>query len=84
MSKVILDMAISIDGCIATADGEAGGLHGYLFSPSTEPWAIVQVVPKVLGDGMRLFDAGTRPVKLKLDRAVAAPDALHVAYQIAR
>lgn len=27
MSKVIIDMAISLDGCIATREGEDDGLH---------------------------------------------------------
>ena len=183
MSKVIIDMAISLDGCIATREGEDGGLHDYFFSPSgdtagivregilttgaiimgrraydlganlggfvDDPYAAAQfvithhapaapapgaeaftfvtdgvesairrakaaaagrdivigggadvagqfldaglvdelslhVVPKLLGDGMRLFDSRARRVTLTLARAVAAPDALHVVYRVSR
>ena len=138
MSKVIVDMAISLDGCIATREGEDGGLHDYFFSPSGDTAGIVRegilttgaiitdgvesairlarvaaagrdvvigggadvagqfldaglvdelslhVVPKLLGDGMRLFDSRARRVTLTLARAVAAPDALHVVYRVSR
>jgi dihydrofolate reductase len=183
MSNVILDMAISLDGCIATAEGEDGGLHDYFFSPSDATATIVQegirttgaiimgrlaydlgaksggfvddpytaaqfvithhapatvapgaeaftfvtdgiasaiqqakaaaggkdvviggganiarqfleaglvdelhlhVVPKILGNGMRLFDSGAGQLTLTLARAVAAPDALHVLYRVSR
>jgi dihydrofolate reductase len=181
MSKVILDMAMSLDGFVGTVDGRDGGLHGYFFSPSTEtatvmreaiastgaiimgrrsydlgaqhdgfadsPYTAAQFVvthevptqvargaeafvfvtggiesaleqaqlaaadrdvvigggpnvaqqflkaglidelylhvpPKVLGNGMRLFDLSEQQLKLTLARAVAAPDALHLLYLI--
>jgi dihydrofolate reductase len=34
MSKVILDMAMSLDGFIAGPNGEDHGLHDYFFSPA--------------------------------------------------
>lgn len=184
MRKVMVDMAMSLDGFVATVDGEDGGLHSYFFSPSPETAAVMQediattgaiimgrraydlgvkydgfadspydaaqfvithaapqtvargaesfvfvtdgiasalrqaqaaagaravvigggpdiarqflaagmvdelhlhVAPKLLGDGMRLFDATiARNLKLALQQAVTAPDALHLRYRLAR
>jgi dihydrofolate reductase len=41
MGKVVLDMAISLDGFVAGPNDEDGGLHDYFFSPSPETAAVI-------------------------------------------
>ena len=63
MSKVIIDMAISLDGCIATREGEDGGLHDYFFSPSGDTAEIVREGILTTGAiimGRRAYDLGAK------------------------
>jgi dihydrofolate reductase len=42
MAKVILDMAMSLDGFIAGANDEDGGLHNYFFAPSADTAKVIE------------------------------------------
>ena len=46
MAKVVLDMAVPLDGFICGSKGEDHGLHDYFFSPS-------RVTAKVIEEGFR-------------------------------
>ncbi|MEQ8675052.1 MAG: dihydrofolate reductase family protein [Aggregatilineales bacterium] len=61
MGKVILDMSMSLDGYIATADGKDGGLNDWYFSPPEKSKAIVDEMMRDLGViimGRKTFDEG--------------------------
>jgi len=61
MGKVILDMAMSLDGFIAGPNDEDMGLHDYFFSPSNETAAVVEQGIKTTGTiimGRRSYDIG--------------------------
>jgi dihydrofolate reductase len=61
MGQVILDLAITLDGFIATTDGQDGGLHRYFFSPSTETARVIQAGIAATGAivmGRRTYDLG--------------------------
>ncbi|MET0580102.1 MAG: dihydrofolate reductase family protein [Ilumatobacteraceae bacterium] len=38
---VLLDMAVSLDGCISTPDGQDGGLHDWYFDPTPPSKAVI-------------------------------------------
>ena len=43
----------------------------------------IHLVPKLLGDGIRLFDAmGGPQIQLELEQVIAAPDATHLRYRV--
>lgn len=61
MGKVVLDMTMSVDGCIAGSDGEPEGLHDWYFAPSPESQAIVEELQRSIGAmvlGRRTYDQG--------------------------
>jgi dihydrofolate reductase len=61
MGKVILDMSMSLDGCIAGPNHEDGGLHDYFFSPSGDTAQVVEEGIKTTGAiimGRRSYDLG--------------------------
>lgn len=61
MGKVVLDMTMSVDGCIAAADGGPAGLHDWFFAPSPESQAIVEELQRGMGAmvmGRRTYDQG--------------------------
>src|SRR5262245_53380724 len=61
MGKVILDMAMSLDGFIAGPNDEDGGLHDYFFSPSGDTAQVIEDGIKNTGAiimGRRTYDIG--------------------------
>ncbi|WP_263404816.1 dihydrofolate reductase family protein [Salinispora oceanensis] len=61
MGKVVLDMTMSVDGCIAAADGGPAGLHDWFFAPSPESQAIIEELQRSMGAmvmGRRTYDQG--------------------------
>jgi dihydrofolate reductase len=61
MGKVILDMAMSLDGFIAGPNDEDGGLHDYFFSPSGDTTKVIEEGFKTTGVivmGRRSYDMG--------------------------
>lgn len=61
MGKVVLDMAMSLDGFIAGPNDEDGGLHDYFFSPSGDTAKVVEEGIKSTGAivmGRRSYDIG--------------------------
>jgi dihydrofolate reductase len=65
MSKVLLDMAVSLDGFIAGPNGEDAGLHDWFFPPSGGENAVdARVVEESIGTtgaivmGRRAYDLG--------------------------
>jgi dihydrofolate reductase len=49
MGKVILDMAMSLDGFIAGPNNEDGGLHNYFFSPAGTTAGVIEESFKTTG-----------------------------------
>ncbi len=63
MAKVILDMAMSLDGFIAGRDDQDGGLHDYFFSPSGETAQVIEEGIAATGAivmGRRTYDMGDK------------------------
>lgn len=63
MGKVLLDMAVSLDGFVAGPGDEDVGLHNYFFSPSGETAAIIEEGFRTTGTiimGRRSYDIGAR------------------------
>lgn len=61
MGKVILDMSMSLDGCIAGQGNEDSGLHDYFFSPAGQSAQVVEEVITTTGAiimGRRFYDLG--------------------------
>lgn len=61
MGKVILDMAMSLDGFIAGPNDEDGGLHNYFFAPSGDTVKVIEEGFKTTGVivmGRRSYDMG--------------------------
>ena len=61
MSKVVLDMTMSVNGCVAGPNDEPEGLHDWFFSPSAENRGVVEQQMKVIGAmvmGRRTYDMG--------------------------
>jgi dihydrofolate reductase len=61
MPKVVLDMAMSLDGFIAGPNGEDHGLHDYFFSPSGPTQEVIEEGFKTTGTiimGHRAYDVG--------------------------
>jgi len=61
MQKVILDMAMSLDGFIAGPNDEDMGLHDFFFSPSSQTAAVIEEGIKTAGAlvmGRRTYDVG--------------------------
>jgi dihydrofolate reductase len=61
--KVVLDMAMSLDGLIAAANDEDGGLHDYFFSPVGETVKVIEDGFKTTGAilmGRRSYDTGAK------------------------
>jgi dihydrofolate reductase len=61
MTQVILDMAISLDGCIAGPDGADAGLHNWYFDPPPNSRAIIDELITGLGAiimGRRTYQTG--------------------------
>ena len=61
MGKVILDMAMSLDGFIAGPNDEDGGLHDYFFSPSGDTAQVIEEGIQNTGAiimGRRTYDIG--------------------------
>jgi hypothetical protein len=83
MSKVIIDMAISLDGCIATREGEDGGLHDYFFSPSGDTAAIVREGILTTGAIIMGLMRCTWSIASRGRSRCQAPDALPLAAQTA-
>ena len=42
MTKVLLDMAVSLDGCVASVSGEDVGLYDWYFDPPAASAAVVR------------------------------------------
>ncbi len=58
---LLLDMAVSLDGCISTADGSDGGLHDWYFDPTEPSKAVIDELVDEAGAlllGRRAFGAG--------------------------
>jgi dihydrofolate reductase len=63
MGKVILDMAMSLDGFVCGQNDEDGGLHNYFFSPSEAIAGVVQEGIQSTGTiimGRGAYEAGAR------------------------
>jgi dihydrofolate reductase len=63
MSKVVLDMAMSLDGFIAGPNDEDRGLHDYFFSPSLETARVIEAGIDATGAivmGRRTYDMGNQ------------------------
>jgi dihydrofolate reductase len=63
MGKVVLDMAMSLDGFVAAPNDEDGGLHNYFFSPSDVTAQVIQEGIDSTGAiimGRRTYDLGDR------------------------
>ena len=61
MAKVVLDMAMSLDGFISGPNGEDHGLHDYFFSPSSGTTEVIEEGFKITGTiimGRRTYDIG--------------------------
>jgi dihydrofolate reductase len=61
MTKVILDMAMSLDGFIGGPNGEDRGLHDYFFSPSGATAKVIEEGFRITGAiimGRRAYDIG--------------------------
>jgi dihydrofolate reductase len=61
MGKVILDMAMSLDGFIAGPNNEDGGLHNYFFSPAGATAGVIEEGFKTTGAiimGKRSYNLG--------------------------
>jgi dihydrofolate reductase len=61
MSKVILDMAISVDGFVAGTNNEDHGLHDYFFAPSEQTAAVIEESFAITGAivmGRRSYELG--------------------------
>lgn len=61
MTKVTLDMAMSLDGFIGGSNGEDRGLHDYFFSPSGATAKVIEEGFKTTGAiimGRRAYDIG--------------------------
>lgn len=58
---VLLDMAVSLDGAISTADGQDGGLHDWYFDPTPPSRAVIDELIEQAGSlllGRNAFGAG--------------------------
>lgn len=58
---VLLDMAVSLDGCISTPDGSDGGLHDWYFDPSEQSKPVIDELVDGAGAlllGRNAFGAG--------------------------
>jgi dihydrofolate reductase len=63
MGKVILDMAMSLDGFVCGPNDEDGGLHNYFFSPSKAIGGVVQQGIQMTGTiimGRGAYEVGAR------------------------
>jgi dihydrofolate reductase len=61
MSKMLLDMAVSLDGFVTDANGGDGGLHNYFFAPSGETTKIIEEGFRITGAiimGRRSYETG--------------------------
>jgi len=61
MTKVVLDMAMSLDGFVAGPNDEDLGLHDYFFSPSSETAKVIEEGIQATGAivmGRRTYDLG--------------------------
>jgi dihydrofolate reductase len=61
MGKVILDMAMSLDGFVAGPHDEDGGLHNYFFSPAGDTAKVIEEgfqTTGVIVMGRRSYDIG--------------------------
>jgi len=61
MAKVILDMAMSLDGFISGPNGEDHGLHDYFFSPAGPTAEVIEEGFRTTGTilmGRRAYDTG--------------------------
>ena len=61
MGKVVLDMAMSLDGFIAGPNNEDGGLHNYFFSPAGATGGVIEEGFKTTGAiimGRRSYNLG--------------------------
>ena len=63
MGKVVLDMTVSLDGCVAGADGGDAGLHDWYFSPTSRAQEVIGELVATTGAmvmGKRTYDEGAR------------------------
>jgi len=63
MGKVLLDMAMSLDGYLARPHDEDGGLHNWYFSPAPKSAAVIEELINTSGVivmGRRAYDIGDR------------------------
>jgi dihydrofolate reductase len=61
MGTVVLDMTMSLNGCVAGPDGEDAGLHDWYFSPSGGAQEIIDELIRTTGAivmGKRTYEAG--------------------------
>ncbi len=61
MGNVILDMAVSLDGFIATRDGGDGGIMNWYFSPAPPSAKVIDELIDTIGSlvmGKRTYDQG--------------------------
>lgn len=61
MGTVVLDMTMSLNGCVAGPDGEDAGLHDWYFSPRGGAQEIIDELIRTTGAivmGKRTYDAG--------------------------
>jgi dihydrofolate reductase len=49
MTKVLLDMAVSLDGCVASVSGEDVGLYDWYFDPPAASAAVVRELVETTG-----------------------------------
>ncbi len=99
MGKVVFDISMSLDGCIAGPnDGVElplgiGGqrLHDWVFSGKTDSDAKVldeiqlHLVPVLLSEGRRLFEhIGTKQMELERTRVIESPGVTHLRFRVVK
>jgi dihydrofolate reductase len=88
----VLFVADGIESCVAQAKAAAGDRDVVLRGAHTAQQCLraglldemeIHLVPVVLGEGRRLFDAlGPDHIELTLDRAIDAPGVVHLRYRV--
>lgn len=63
MAKVLLDMAVSIDGFVGGSDGEDVGLYDWYFNPSEMSRPVIEELIQTTG-AIVLGEARTGPVRI--------------------
>jgi len=78
MAKVILDMAMSLDGFISGPNGEDHGLHDYFFSPAGPTAILTHHLPEQPAKGAESFVFVTDGIESALEQARAVTGDRHI------